>query len=385
MKHIYFLVLILLGNAILLSCTSKKTPESGSTGDAVKMARLADLKKQIATLEVEANALDLELNPVGKKAKSKVVATQSFPLTAFRNYIDLQGAVTADQQLFINAKMAGAVEHIYIKTGDQVKSGQTVATLDDALIKQGLAELEHQASFANDLYEKQKSLWDQKLGTEVQYLSAKNNKESVEKRIATTKEQWDMAKVKAPISGSIDEVMIKPGQTVMPGMPIARLINFSKLKIDAEVPESYAGRIKPGNAIKIFFPDIQKDFDSKITYVSPVINQVNRTFKVEAALPPNMKGILPNMISILKIVDYTNPKATVIPINVIQKDSQGDFVMIADSTATGQWHAMKKPIIIGRFYNDQVEIVSGLDQNHKIITVGYQDLIEGQLLAIQHQ
>ena len=362
---------------IILACKSK---QADSIAD--KTTKLAELKKQIATMETEATKLEAEINPEGKKEKSKLVSVQSFSNTVFKNFIDLHGSVTADQQLFINAKMAGTADRISIKTGDRVSMGQTVLTLDDALIKQGLSELDQQLSFANDLYEKQKSLWDQKLGTEVQYLSAKNNKESIEKRISTTKEQWAMSQVKAPISGIIDEVMIKPGQTVMPGAPIARLINFSKLKISAEVPESFAGKIKAGNAIKIYFPDIQKEFDSRITYVSPIINVVNRTFRAEAALPANMNGVLPNMIAIIKIIDYTNPKALVIPINLLQKDSGGDYVMVADTIADG-WKAAKKAVVIGRYYNDQVEIKSGLNASSKLITIGYQDLIEGVKLNLQ--
>jgi len=348
-----------------------------------KQTRLTELKKQIALLDAEASALELELNPAGKIERSKVVGVQLFPPTVFKSYIDLQGSVTADQELYINAKMPGTTEKILIKTGDYIKEGQTVMTLDDAVLKQGLAELEAQLAFASDIFEKQKALWDQKIGTEVQYLSAKNNKESLEKRIVTTKEQWDMSKVKAPISGVIDEVMVKPGQTISPGVPIARLVNFSKLKINANVPESYAGRIKPGNAIKIYFPDIQKEFDSRVSYVSPVINKVNRTFNVEATLPANMSGILPNMISILKIVDYVNPQAYVIPINLLQRDSQGDYIMVADSSGS-MWKATKKMLTIGKFYNDQVEVKSGLQPTSKVITRGYQDLIEGENLTVQN-
>ena len=332
--------------------------------------------------EKEANALEAELNPAGKTVRTKLVGVTTFPQSTFKNYIDLQGAVTADQDLFVNSKMAGTATQILIKTGDRVTRGQTLVHLDDALIQQGLAELETQLAFATNLYDKQKALWDQKLGTEVQYLGAKNNKESIEKRIATTKEQWQMSKVTAPISGVIDEVMIKPGQMISPGIPIARLVNFSKLKITAEVPESYAGRIKPGNAIKIYFPDIQKEFDSRITYVSPIINQVNRTFKAEAALPANMNGVLPNMISIIKILDYSNDKAFILPINLLQKDHEGDFVMVADSTTEG-WISGKQPVSIGRYYNDQVEIKSGINPNQQVITLGYQDLVAGEKLRLQ--
>lgn len=375
---VYQLAFVLTFGLFAVACGSK--PEQTPATD--KQARLDEIKKQIATLDAEASALELELNPEGKEVRSKVVGVQLFPPTVFKSFIDLQGSVTADQELYINAKMPGTAEKILIKTGDHINEGQTVLTLDDAVLKQGLAELESQLAFANDMYEKQKALWDQKIGTEVQFLSAKNNKESIEKRIVTTKEQWDMSKVKAPISGIIDEVMIKPGQTIAPGVPIARLVNFSKLKINANVPESYAGRIKPGNAIKIYFPDIQKEYDSKVSYVSPVINKVNRTFNVEAFLPSNMSGILPNMISILKIVDYTNPQAYVIPINLLQRDSQGDYIMVADSTGS-MWKATKKMVTIGKFYNDQVEVKSGLDATSQIITRGYQDLIEGEVLTVQ--
>jgi membrane fusion protein (multidrug efflux system) len=373
------LVVILTLGLFATGCGSK----SEQTPATDKQARLVELKKQIALLDAEAAALELELNPAGKVERSKVVGVQLFPPTVFKSFIDLQGSVTADQELYINAKMPGTAEQILIKTGDYVKQGQTVLTLDDAVLKQGLAEIEAQLAFANDMYEKQKALWDQKIGTEVQYLSAKNNKESLEKRIVTTKEQWDMSKVKAPVSGVIDEVMIKPGQTIAPGVPIARLVNFSKLKINANVPESYAGRIKPGNAIKIYFPDIQKEYDSKVSYVSPVIDRVNRTFNVEAALPANMSGILPNMISILKIVDYVNPQAYVIPINLLQRDSQGDYIMVADSSGS-TWKAAKRMVNIGKFYNDQVEVKSGLEPTSKVIVLGYQDLIEGENLTVQN-
>jgi membrane fusion protein (multidrug efflux system) len=373
------LVVILTLGLFATGCGSK----SEQTPATDKQARLVELKKQIALLDAEAAALELELNPAGKVERSKVVGVQLFPPTVFKSFIDLQGSVTADQELYINAKMPGTAEQILIKTGDYVKQGQTVLTLDDAVLKQGLAEIEAQLAFANDMYEKQKALWDQKIGTEVQYLSAKNNKESLEKRIVTTKEQWDMSKVKAPVSGVIDEVMIKPGQTIAPGVPIARLVNFSKLKINANVPESYAGRIKPGNAIKIYFPDIQKEFDSRVSYVSPVIDRVNRTFNVEAALPANMSGILPNMISILKIVDYVNPQAYVIPINLLQRDSQGDYIMVADSSGS-TWKAAKRMVNIGKFYNDQVEVKSGLEPTSKVIVLGYQDLIEGENLTVQN-
>lgn len=379
MKNIYTIAIICLIIAFISSCRSNP---NAPTDD--KQNRLTELKTQIATLEKEANALELELNPAGKAERQKIVGVESFPQTLFRNYIDLQGSVLADQQLFINAKMPGTVNQIMIKTGDKVAAGQTVALLDDAVIKQGLAELDNQLLFATDLYEKQKSLWDQKLGTEIQYLSAKNNKEAIEKRIATTKEQWEMIKVKAPIQGVIDEVIIKPGGSVAPGMPIARLVNLSKLEIIAEVPESFAGKVKNGNAIRIHFPDIDKEYDSKIMYVSPIINQVNRTFKVKAALPANMSGVLPNMLALIKIIDYSNPKAHVLPINIIQKDSKGDFVMAAD-TVNGQWVAVKKPVAIGRYYNDKVEIMSGINATSKVITLGYQDLIEGEKLSIQNK
>lgn len=380
MKNIISQLVVVWTIGLLATACGSKPEQTPATD---KQARLAELKKQIAVLDAEATALELELNPGGKELRSKIVGVQNFPPTVFKSYIDLQGSVTADQELYINAKMPGTTENILIKTGDHIKAGQTVLTLDDAVLKQGLAELESQLAFANDMYEKQKSLWDQKIGTEVQYLSAKNNKESLEKRIVTTREQWDMTKVKAPISGVIDEVMVKPGQTIAPGVPIARLVNFSKLKINSNVPESYAGRIKPGNAIKIYFPDIQKEFDSRVSYVSPVINRVNRTFNVEAALPSNMNGILPNMISILKIVDYVNPQAYVLPINLLQRDSQGDYIMVADSSGT-TWKAAKKIVSIGKFYNDQVEIKSGLDASNKVITRGYQDLIEGENLTVQN-
>ncbi|HEY4800713.1 MAG TPA: efflux RND transporter periplasmic adaptor subunit, partial [Bacteroidia bacterium] len=276
------------------------------------------------------------------------------------------------ENVAVNAEMAGTVSKINVHLGDEVAIGQVLAELDAKVIQQGIVELQTALDLATTMYNKQKNLWDEKIGTEVQYLSAKNQKESLEKKMATLQQQLEMTKIKSPIKGIVDAIDIKLGQATMPGLSAIRIVNMCSLKVKGEVAESYMAKVKKGNDVEIIYPDMQDSMRAKISYAAKMISPLNRTFTITIDLDC-VKDLHPNMIAILKIVDYSNPKAFVVPVNAIQKAEEGDFVFIAQNNK-----AKKVRVKTGRIYRGNAEIIDGLKEGDRFISKGYQELNEGE-------
>lgn len=374
MKNITLVKMSLLSAvALLLSACGSKPAD--------KNTQLAQLKDQKTQIEAQISALEKELGAGGPVQQHiHTVGLSEMQPTQFRHYIDLQGKVDAEDNVPVTSKTPGVISRILVKNGDVVKRGQLLAILDDQLMLKGLSELELQLQTATDLYNRQKSLWDQKIGTEVQFIQAKTNKEAIEQRIATTKEQWNMTRIYAPIGGSVDYVVLKAGQAISPGMPLCNIVNLSQLKIVGNVPEAYAAKVRKGDAVVVFFPDLKKEVTTRVTYVSKTINPTNRTFAVECALPTGV-DYSANMIAVLKIIDYQNPNAFVVPVNVIQTAADGDFVYTVDKGADGKGTVRKTTVQQGGNYNGMVEIKSGLKKGDQIITIGFQDVNNGETVA----
>lgn len=373
MKNITLVKMSLLGAVVLILGACGAQP-----GD--KNAQLAQLKDQKAQLEAQIAALEKEIGATAAAPRMRSVGLAEVQTSEFRHFIDLQGRVDAEESVAVTSKMPGVLTRILVKNGDNVRRSQLLAVLDDQLMLKGLSELELQLQTATDLYNRQKALWDQKIGTEVQFIQAKTNKESIEQRIATTKEQWNQSRIYAPIGGTVDLVVLKTGQAISPGMPLCNIVNLGQLKITGAVPEAYAAKVRKGDAVVLNFPDLKKEVDSRVTYVSPSIDPTNRTFVVECALPRG-KDYRANMIAALKIIDYQNPKALVVPVNVIQTAEDGDFVYVVEKTGEGQGTVKKAPVKQGANYNGMVEITSGLKAGDQIITVGYQDVNSGETVV----
>jgi RND family efflux transporter MFP subunit len=270
---------------------------------------------------------------------------------------------------------------VRVERGDRVSKGQILATIDAAILEQSKQELRTSLELARTVYEKQKRLWDQKIGTEIQYLTAKNNKESLERRLATLRQQQDQYYIKAPISGIVDEFIPKVGESVNPAspQPIARIVNTSGTKVVADISEAYAAKVKKGDEAVVYLPDTEKEMAATVRAVSQAINASSRSFSIELAIKDkNAKtGLRPNMIAVVKIKDYRKDQATVIPVNVVQKDESSSFVYVAEPD--GQKNVVrKKPVTTGMTYNGKVEVLSGLAVNDKVISTGYQSLNEGQ-------
>ncbi|MCC6182052.1 MAG: efflux RND transporter periplasmic adaptor subunit [Bacteroidia bacterium] len=353
---------IILVSALLIAC-----------GSPDKKAQLEKLKSQKADLETKISALEEELAK-SDTTKQKLVDVTTSPLTTqtFKTYIEVQGRIDADENVTLSTEMPGTVTKINVKVGDEVSKGQILAETDARAVQQQIVDLQTNLELATQVYQKQKNLWDQKIGTEIQYLQAKNTKESLEHKIATLQEQVRMSKIISPINGTIDAVNIKIGQAVAPGFPAINVINFSNLKIKADVSESYASRVKTGDEVLVLFPDIKDTLSSKIKYAARAINNLTRTFLVEVLLD-NKKEYHPNMVAKLKINDYQSPSPkVVIPVKYIQKGTNNHFVMIMEKGV-----AVKKTITISREYNGNAEIAEGVNEGDLLITEGYDLINEG--------
>lgn len=359
-----------LSSLLLASCGGGNT---SNNLDALKQKQ-AELKTELANLANQISKLE------GDSA-NKFILVDAAAITPqfFKTYINVQGRVDADENVALSAEMPGTITKINVKAGDEVNKGQVLAETDARAIQQSLSDLQTNADLVNQLYEKQKSLWDQKIGTEVQFLQVKTQKESMEKKMATLQEQLRMTKIISPIDGTIDAVDIKLGQLTAPGMPAIRVINFSNLKVKADLAESYASKVHKGNEVIIKFPDSNDTVIAKVSYSARAISALNRTFAVEVILD-NKKEFHPNQIAILNINDYTSEKPSLaVPLSYIQKDLKGQhFVIVAEGNK-----AAKRNITLGKEYNGAVEIKDGLSETDLLITSGYDGLNEGDAIKVK--
>ena len=360
---------------IILTSCGDKTVEA-------KKASLEKLKSEQAALTTKIKALEDEIKSSGATLDSREkivnVAVSNIETSKYNHFITVQGRVDGDENATISAKVPGLVLNVLVKPGSVVKAGQVLAEFDGNAIRKQIQPLETNLLFLTDLYNKQKALWDKQIGSEIQYKQAKTNKEALEQNIAAMREQLSMYKITATVNGTIDVVNLKIGQMAMPGMPYFTIVNFNKLKVKADVAETFANKIKEGNLAQVEFPDINKSITSKISYSGKGISALNRTFGVEVALP-NDNTYLPNMIAVLKIIDYSKDNAIVIPVNCIQNSQEGTNVYVA-VTENGKTIAKKRLVKVGSTYNDKAEILSGLAIDEKLITVGYGDLNDGELI-----
>jgi RND family efflux transporter MFP subunit len=276
---------------------------------------------------------------------------------------------------------SGIVKKIHVTAGDRVTRGQLLAELDGTILESSIAEVENGLSLAKTIFERQQRLWDKKIGSEIEYLQAKNGKESMEKRLATLQEQFKLTKIFSPISGTIDEVLIKEGEMAGAGREAVRVVQLSNLKIIVDLSEIYISRIKQRDRVHVTIPVIGKEFDLVVEAVSQVIDPDDRTFQVEIKFPRTEQNIKPNMLAVLAINDYTNPEALVVPVGIIQETGVEKFVFVA-SDFNGEWIAEKRTVTTGESYAGRVEILSGLEQGEHVVILGYQNLADGQKLAV---
>jgi hypothetical protein len=378
MKNLFAIVSILS----LVACGGSKEKNQDVVS---KKANLESLTKQRDALNNQINALQTELNTLTGNTgteKTKLVDITALTTQDFSHYIELQGKVSTENVSYVTPRgMGGQVKQVFVKQGDVVKKGQLLMKLEDGIVQQNIKQVENQLAFAKNIFSRQENLWKDGIGTEIQYLSAKNNVESLEKQLGLVKEQLSTTNVVAEVSGVIESVSIKVGETFM-GNPLATIVivNPGNLKAVVDIPENYITKIRKGMPVIVTIPDLNQSFNSQISVVSETINLTSRSFIAESKLPAKV-NIKPNQVAIIKMLDHQAKNAIVIPVETVQTDEKGKYVFVL-SEENGKMVARKKSIAIGEFYDEMIEVQSGLTTNEKLITKGFQGLYEGQLLTL---
>lgn len=368
MKKISF---ILIATAFLMSCGGKKTTEQ----------QIADLKKEKEKIEASIKDLEDKLPPKQENASKKAISVESIKTSEFKHFIELQGNVEAEENMWVTST-GGIITRVFVKEGDVVRVGQVLAETDMTPMISAIEEAKNGLSLATTVYEKQKRLWDQNIGSEIQYLQAKTNKENVEKTIDRLQAQLNMSKMKSPINGTVDEVKVRLGEMASPGTPYSgiRVINTNKLSVKAKLSDTYLSKVKKGDKVQIVFPDIDKTIESQLTFVGNVVNAQNRSFTVESQLNNSGGDFAANMIAKMMINDINIKDAITVPTNIIQKSLDGTFVLLVEAK-NGKQIAKKRMITIGLEYNGVTQILSGLNVGDKYISFGYSEINEGQMVT----
>ncbi len=343
-----------------------------------KKAELRQLTQLIQQTETEIDALI----PDDQKART-LVTTMPVPLKDFERFVEIQAAVEADDMVAASSETGGRILKMSFKEGDAIRKGQLIAKIDLQQIDNQIAELETAMDLAKEVYERQSRLWKQNIGSELQYLEAKNNVDRITKSMESIQFQQTKANVYAPISGIIEMVNLKQGEMASPGMPILQILNTNKVKVVADIPETYLGKVKRGEKVSIKFPALDTEIQAGISQLGRTIDPANRTFEAKINLN-NSKGIYkPNLLALMLINDFTAKKVPVIPVEMVQQEVSGkDYVYIK---IQGEKGAIAKKVFVktGENYNGEVIIEEGLTGGEEMIVEGARGLAENQLVKVE--
>lgn len=373
MKSRLYLALIIF---FAVACSKPKVSDLEAKKTKLEAAKkqMASLNETIVKLEKEISALDPEF--ARQNSKAIMVSTFVAEKRPFEHNSEVRGTVESRKNVLIAAQTGGEIKRVHVREGQHVSKGQTLISLDAEIVLNTIAELKTALELATSVYERQAKLWEQKVGTEIQYLQAKNNKESLERRLATANAQLDQAIVKAPFSGTVDQLPAKEGEIASPGMPLVRLVSLDDNYIKADVSERYIGKFKAGDPVEVYFPANDQRLKSTILSVSQVINPENRTFVVEVHLPKVNFVVKPNQVVVLQLRDYVSAATLAVPTRIIQKDEEGQFIFVVDNRGD-KMLARKVHVTTGITSKTETEILEGLEGNEMIVNEGYRDLTEG--------
>lgn len=385
MKNLLYISILSL---LLTSCGGDKKNSMEAVLESNDIETIQNKRDELTTQQQEIHSklkeLDHKLAELNPEKNVPLVTTFTAKSEKFDHFLELQGSVETKQNVVINAEMGGILQHIYVKEGQKVTKGQLLARIDDGGMSQQLTQLQIQATLAKTTFERQQRLWEQKIGSEIQYLQAKSNYEGQQSAVNQMKSQLSKSTVTAPFSGTIDDIITEQGNVVSPGQtPILRIVNLSDMYIKTDVPESYIADVVEGKSVTATFPVLGKTVETKIRQTGSFINPDNRTFNAEVEVPNKEKAIKPNLTARLKINDYTNEKALMIPQSIISENAEGDqYIYILDSI-DGQKAIAKQTIIkTGKTQGDVIEVLEGLKDGDAIIEEGARSVKDGQTVKI---
>ena len=389
MKKITYIILTAV---VLSSCGggSQNTMESvlaGKNLEAIRGKR-AEISAQQKALEQQLRTLDSAIAQLDDNAKLPLVTTILAKTEKFDHYLELQGDVMTKQNVLIYPEISGTLNRVYVKEGQKVSKGQLLATIDDGGLSSQLAQMETQAALAKTTFERQKRLWEQNIGSEIQYLEAKTAYEAQESAVKQLKSQVAKSTIRAPFSGIIDDVIQDQGTVVSPGTGIAvfRIVNLSNMYIEVEVPESHLPNVTPGKNVEVYFPVLGDSVSTKVRQTGNFINPSNRSFTAEIPVPGKDGQIKPNLTAKVMINDYTNENAILIPQSIVSENAEGEqyvYLVGADSVSSD---AVAKKVIIetGKTQGDYVEVLKGIQSGDGIIDEGARSVREGQKVRIKN-
>jgi len=381
MKSITVLSLSLL---LLAACNSNDDGGNGGNTNEIEAK-----KQQLATYKAEVNELNQKISNLEqeiaaqdpsfaqKNRKATLVTTVPVQTKTFRHFVEVRGSVASRKNVTLSTEVPGRIQGVQVKEGQSVSKGQVLLSLDAETTQNNIKELETALELATTRFERQANLWEKKIGTEMQYLEAKNQKESLERSLATARSQLALTVIRAPFGGSIDKVMVRVGEMAQPGVPLVRIVSLTDMYIEADLSESLLGKFQKGDSVEVRFPSLNKTLQSTINAIGQVIDPNNRTFTVEISLPENDELLKPNLLAIVKISDFEAKEAVVVPTNLIQTDNSGDFIYIAKQGEEEVMEAEKVHVERGVTYENETMITSGLQGDEKLIKEGFREVAEG--------
>ena len=380
--------IILISAIVLTSCGGNKNT---SIEDIMATNNLEQIRTKKTKLDAQQKEIANQLKQL--EAKIKVLDPQErIPLTTtiiikeeiFKHFVELQGNVSTKQNLVIYPEHSGVLTKVFVKEGQQVSKGQILAKIDDGGLNQQLAQLKIQTALSKTTYQRQQRLWNQKIGSEIEYLQVKSSYESQLQAVSQLEQQVAKTIVRAPFSGTIDDVITNQGSVVAPSQSeLFRIVNLKDMYIETNVPERYISHIVTGKKVQVEFPILEKQMEAKIRQASNFINPANRTFKIEIAVSNQNKLIKPNLTAKLKINDYTNPKAILIPQSIISENAEGEqYVYTVTDKSDNKAKAKRVIIATGKTQGDYIEVISGLEHGNEIIDEGARSVKNGQEIKI---
>lgn len=366
---------------ILGAMASCQQPDDLATKKALldeKQGELSALKAEIIQLKEEI----AELDTTKTQERNTRVKVQELRVGNFEHFVEITGTVTSEENIMISSEANGRITAINVKEGQRVNKGQLLVTIDNETERRQLEEAQAVYDLAETTYQKRKNLWDQSIGSEINYLQAKNNYETAKSRLEQTRKRYQNTLITSPITGTVDVIEVNLGETVGMGTPVIRVVDVDDVEIEAELSENYLASVKKGDSVKVNIPALGYSMMSKVTFVSQVINPNNRSFMIKVDVN-NDKGLIkPNILANLMIRDYENDSAMVVPSNIVGKDLRGDFVFVAVKDEAGVDRAEKKYVNRGISFGERTEIKEGLEPGDRVITAGFDEVNQTEAITI---
>lgn len=371
---------LLVATSLIVSCGDKQNDQTVDQLIAAKNNK--ELQARKAVIQADLAKIDAALATLNVRKEEALVSVLTLKDTVFNHYLDIQGSVNTKENILIQPEMPGTLIALNVKAGQRVSKGQLLARVDDGGSSQQVASLETQYQLAKTTFERQKNLWNQKIGSEIQYLQAQTQMLSLQRSVAQAKAMLSKTEIRAPFSGTIDEVFVERGQVVSASpQGLMRIVNLNNMYVYTSVPESYIGKLKVGTQVDVFLTSLNKNYKGKVRQIGNFINPNNRSFGIEVSIPNPENLLRPNQVAKLKVIDYTVKNAIVVPSNVIQEDGKGNQFVFVASNSNGKTATAKKAMVTtGKSSDNVTEILSGLSANDIIVIEGVNTISEGMKL-----